>query len=94
MNRDKFIQIMRAELNALRQIFSDCITQMVIMLTEVWRKALIKVIINNFESLLQDKTHDEWLTEKTVIIIMRTDTALVSIFMINLNVWTVYVNNE
>ena len=26
INRDEFIQIMRAELNALRQIFSDCIT--------------------------------------------------------------------
>ena len=26
INRDEFIQIMRAELNTLRQIFSDCIT--------------------------------------------------------------------
>ena len=25
MNRDEFIQIMRAELNALRQVFLDCI---------------------------------------------------------------------
>ena len=35
INRDEFIQMMRTELNALRQIFSDCITQMMVMPTEV-----------------------------------------------------------
>ena len=64
------------------------------MSTEVWRKTSVRMIINNFKSLLQDKTHNEWLTEKAVIIIMRIDAVFVSIFMINLNVWIVYVNSE
>ena len=64
------------------------------MLTEVWGKASVRIIINDFKSLLQDKTHNRWLMKKTVIIIMRIDVALADIFMINLNVWTVYVNSE
>ena len=65
-----------------------------VMLTEVWRKISARVIINNFKSLLQDKTHDRWLTEETVTVIIRTDTILTDALMINLNVWTAYVNGE
>ena len=50
--------------------------------------------VNDFEFLLQDKTHDRWLTEEAVAVIMRTDITLVNILMINLNVWTAYVNSE
>ena len=65
-----------------------------VMLTEVWREVSVRMIINDFKSLPQDKTHNKWLTEEAVIIIMRIDTALINTFMINLNVWTVYVNSE
>ena len=63
------------------------------MLTEVWRKASIRMTVNDFKSLLQDKTHDRWLTEEAIAAIMRTDVTLVSTLMINLNVWTAYVND-
>ena len=85
---------MRTELNALRQIFSDCIIQMVVMPTEVWGKASPRIIINDFESLLQDKTRNEWLTEEAIAAIMRTDTAFADALMINLNVWTAYISGE
>ena len=62
-----------------------------IMLTKVWKKTLIRIIINNFEFFLQDRTHNEWLTEKAVAVIMRIDAVLISTFMIDFNVWTVYV---
>ena len=84
--------MMRTELNALRQAFSDCIMQMVVMLTEVWGEASARITVNDFESLLQDETHDGWLMEETVAVIMRTDVALTGILMIDLNVWTAYVN--
>ena len=86
--------MMKAELNALRQAFSDCIIQMVIMLTEVWEKVSVRMIINNFESLLQDRTHDVWLMKEAVTVIMRIDAALTDALMINSNVWTAYVINE
>ena len=65
-----------------------------IMLTEVWEEASVRMIVNNFESLLQDKTYDEWLTEEAVTIIMRIDVILADILMINPNVWTAYIINE
>ena len=85
---------MRAELNTLRQIFLNHAIQMIVMLTEVWEKASVRMIINDFKSFLQDKTHNEWLTEKAVTVIMRTDIVLTDALMINSNVWTAYVINE
>ena len=64
------------------------------MLTEVWRKTSVRIIINDFKSLFWDKTHNEWLTEKAVTAIMRINITLVDTLMINLNVWTAYVINE
>ena len=64
------------------------------MLTEVWEEASVRIIDNDFKSLLQDKTHNEWLIEKAIVIIIRTDIALIDVFMINLNIWTAYVNDE
>ena len=56
------------------------------MLTEVWRETSVRIIVNNFKSLLQDKTYDEWLMKETVTAIIRIDVTLVNILMIDLNV--------
>ena len=59
--------------------------------TGVWGENPARVTIHDFESLLQDGTHDGWLTGEAVTAIMRADAALAGAFLMDPNIWTAYV---